>query len=140
MEPERIDQLNKEALQLLGFEKAPDDFTARIMEQIEKERFPVQSAYFQVIGKKGWIAIAAFSAFFILGLWFASQPGIEDGGLISSIALKNFWSDYIYPFASALVSASNSLKIFLLGVITATMLLLLDMFFGEKIKQLKTGQ
>ncbi len=134
MEIEKLDQMNKAAFQKLGFEKAPDNFTASVMVEILNEKLELKTAGTPVIGNWGWFSIIFGSSLLILAVWFSSASQ-ADAGKFLSFAFLNEWSNnYLQPLLSEIIKIGSQLRIVALIGVSATFLLLADRVMGNKFK------
>jgi len=134
MEIEKLDQMNRAAFQKLGFEKAPDNFTASVMVEILNEKLKLKTADTPVIGKWGWFSIILGSLLLISGVWFSSASQTDTGKFLS-FAFLNEWNDiYIQPFLSEIIKIGAQLRVVALIGISATLLLLADRVLGNKFR------
>ena len=136
MDIQKIDKLNKEAIALMGMDKAPEGFTLRVMDQITREPLKIP-VYAPLIRTKGWIFLAITLGLFIVVLWHASTLDQESVGLFTTIHLDSFSRKYVEPLTSAIVTQGSKYAIYVLGACAATVLLMIDRLFSESIRKLR---
>jgi hypothetical protein len=138
MEQENIDRFNKEAIEILGYEKAPDNFTAHIMEKIQMETIQAPGLQKPIISKWGWLLIMAVVAFVMIGIRLTSSSQSGENELIPISQINELWTRYIHPlFNTFLIHASQFGIIALIGI-TATFMLFADSLIGSILSKLNS--
>jgi hypothetical protein len=132
MDINKIDAFNREALQFIGMEKAPESLAKSIMDRIQVESQQVRTAYVPLISRKGWIALGCFVLVLVMLLWFSTSSGHGSNSIIPDLALSGFYNSYIEPLIITL-AGNHSLTLFLLCGAAATLLLFADRFFSEHL-------
>lgn len=134
MEQEKMDYLNKEAIEILGYEKTPDNFTATVMDKIQAEKVPDAAMYNPIIGRWGWLLIFVLFILLIAGFTFLSPDQNQESTLLSDVFLKDWWTKYLHPALNALITTGSHLGLVILIGISATLLLFADRLVGHRLK------
>jgi hypothetical protein len=134
MEQEKMDRLNKEALEILGYENAPDNFTALVMERIQNETVHAPGKDKPIIGRWGWLLIITVIVLLMLGFWFSSASQSPGNGLLADSFINDWWSRYIHPLLNTIIANGGQFGIVVLIGMTATFMLFADSLIGNKLK------
>jgi len=135
MEQEKLDHFNKEMIEILGFEKAPDNFTKVVMDRIGRETVPTRDSYIPIINKWGWLIIFFVFILFIAGYWFYAPAQSPNTALVDDSLIKDWWSRYLHPFLNFILSHGNQFQLVILIGITAISLLFADRMIENKLKK-----
>ena len=134
MEQEKLDHFNKEMIEILGFEKAPDNFTKIVMDRIGRETVQTRASYTPIINKWGWLIICLVFILFVAGFWYSSPAQNPGASLPADSLLRDWWSRAAHPFINFILTLGNEFELMILIGITATSLLFADRFIGSKLK------
>jgi len=134
MDNSKLDLVNKAAMEKMGYEKAPDSFTALVMEQVLSEKTHTQIRFKPVIGKWGWFTIVAVTILIFLA--YRYFPGEQHGesNFFSAGFLTNWERNYFQPLMNGILRIGNDLSIVALIGATATLILFADRLVGNKLK------
>jgi lysylphosphatidylglycerol synthetase-like protein (DUF2156 family) len=122
-------------IEILGFEKAPDNFTKIVMDRIGRETVPTRDSYTPIINKWGWLIIFFVFILFIAGYWFYVAIYSPHTALVDDSLVKDWWSRSIHPFLNSILSHGNQFQLVILIGITAISLLFADRIIENKLKK-----
>lgn len=138
MQQGEMDRLNKEAMDILGYEKPPDNFTSVIMDRIQRETLAGTVNDNPIIGRWGWILIIGVFILLFVGFWLAPSFQFTAKGLLSDAFINNWWMRYVKPSLSAVLMSGKQFGLLILIGISATFLLFADRLIGNKLAASKT--
>jgi hypothetical protein len=133
MEQDNIDRVNKEAFEILGLEKAPDNFTAQLMDKIQGETLQAVRKDNPIIGKWGWFVILLFFVVLLAGASFSAAALNQGNGLLSGSFLSEWSVRYIKPVLASVINGGGQLGLVVLIGMAATFLLFADRLIGNKL-------
>jgi hypothetical protein len=135
MEQEKVDNINKEAIEILGYEKAPANFTSLVMDRIQRETVLAPTKDNPVIGKWGWLLIVLVFVLLLAVFWYLSPPQNQQNNYLADSFLKDWWVKYLHPGLNAILTAGSHFgRVVLIGI-SATILLFADTLLGNRIKR-----
>jgi hypothetical protein len=134
MEQEKVDLLNKEAIEILGYEKAPHNFTSLVMDRIQRETVHANSRNNPIIGRWSWLLIIIVFGTLVLGLWISSATQSPEYGFLADSFLNDWWTGYVNPVLNIILTSESQFGLVILIGITATALLFADRLLGTKLK------
>lgn len=139
MEQDEIDKLNKEAIDILGYEKAPINFTSQVMDRILHETVQGTKKDNPIISLLGWLVIFIFCLLLFVGFWLMPSTQVPGKDLLTDSFINDWWTQYVKPFLNALLNSATQIKLIMLIGLAATFMLLADRFIGNKLAASKTS-